>query len=147
MTLAEAADRLALRDLVCRYARGVDRRDLALVRACFTADCRYDGALGRGSIEVALEALGDAMARYRTTFHLLGGQHVLACDARTAAIETYAIAHHVLREPTGRHRTVGVRYDDACRRTADGWRIAARTVRRVWQRDGLVLCFRRVGRQ
>jgi hypothetical protein len=139
VTLAEATDRLALRDLVCRYARGVDRRDLALVRSCFTADCRYDGALGRGSIDVAIEALGDAMARYRTTFHLLGAQHVLACNAGAAEIETYAMAHHLLREPAGRHRTVGVRYDDACRRDAGGWRIAARTVRRVWERDGLVL--------
>lgn len=138
MTLDEAADRLALRDLLCRYARGVDRRDLPLVRSCFTPDCRYDGALGRGSIDVAMAALRDAMGRYRATFHLVGEQRaVVTGDAAEA--ETYAIAFHALRGPGTRHHTVGVSYRDACVRTADGWRVAARTVRRLWARDGLLV--------
>lgn len=137
MTPGEAADRLALRDLLCRYARGVDRRDLPLVRSCFTPDCRYDGALGRGSIDVAMAALREAMGRYRATFHLLGTQRI-AVHGETADSETYGIACHVLRGPGTRHRTVGVSYTDACVRTPDGWRIAARTARRLWTRDGLV---------
>jgi SnoaL-like domain len=137
MTLAEASDRLALRDLQARYAHGVDRRDLPLVRSCFTPDCRYDGTLGRGTIDVAVYALREAMSRYRATFHLVTTQRIDLHDG-AADVDTYGIAHHVLRGPGAGHYTVGVRYLDTCRRTPDGWRIAARTVRRVWERDGLV---------
>jgi hypothetical protein len=137
VTLAEASDRLALRDLLCRYARGVDRRDLPLVRSCFTPDCRYDGALGHGTIDVAVAALGDAMGRYRATFHFVGTQRI-ALGGNTADSETYAVAYHLVRGPGARHLTVGVSYGDACVRTREGWRITARTVRRVWSRDGLV---------
>jgi hypothetical protein len=137
VTTAEAIDRLALRDLQARYARGVDRRDLTLVRSCFTDDCRYDGTLGRGTIDVAVTALREAMRRYRATFHLVAAQRIDVHDGG-ADVDTYAIAHHVRRGPGLRHHTVGVRYLDACRRDPDGWRIAARTVRRVWERDGLV---------
>lgn len=137
MTIATAIDRLALRDLAARYAQAVDRRDLALVRACFTPDCRYDGALGRGTIDVALTALGDTMRRYRATFHLVATQGI-DLGADVADVDTYGIAHHVLPGPAPRHRTVGVRYLDTCRRTPDGWRIAARTVRHLWERDGVV---------
>ena len=47
--LAYLADREAIRDLVHRYAVGVDRRDWATVRACFTADAAID-EIGRAHV-------------------------------------------------------------------------------------------------
>ncbi len=38
MTPDELVDRELIRDLVQRYARGVDRRDFELVRSCYHAD-------------------------------------------------------------------------------------------------------------
>lgn len=137
MTAAAAANRLALRDLLARYARGVDRRDVPLVRTCFAPDCHYDGALGRGTVDVAIVALREAMSRYRATFHLLGEQHA-ELSGDVAILSTPAIAHHVLRGPETRHYTVGIRYHDTCVRGPSGWRITARRVERVWERDGLV---------
>ena len=70
--VAALADRAAIQDLELTYARGVDRRDLALVASCFAPDCAYEGALGRGTIGDALKTLEAAMARYASTLHHVG---------------------------------------------------------------------------
>jgi SnoaL-like protein len=129
VTPAGLLDRLAVREVVLRYARGVDRRDLALVASCFTADCAYEGTLASGSIADALAALPERLARYARTMHFMGTQDV-RLDGDRARCETACVAHHVL--PDGGLTTVGVRYRDDLLRGADGWRICRRAVERVW---------------
>jgi hypothetical protein len=125
-------DTLAIRDLIYRYARGVDRRDVDLVRSCFTADCGYEGALASGRIADMLAALPAAMARYRSTLHFMG-EPAVAIDEDRAHATTPTVAYHVFREPDAGVRTVAVRYDDALLRTPGGWRIASRRVTRLWE--------------
>ena len=132
MSAQAAYDATLVRDVACRYARGVDRKDLDLVASCFTPDCAYEGALGRGTIADALATLRAALPRYERTMHFMGTQDV-AVDGDAARSETYCIAYHV--RPDGRHFTVGVRYLDALVRTTDGWRICRRTVRTEWTRE------------
>jgi hypothetical protein len=50
MTDQEVDDRVSIRELLLRYARGVDSRDLGLVASCFTPDAGYRGALAEGTI-------------------------------------------------------------------------------------------------
>ena len=126
------ADRIAIRDVLARYAAAVDAKDLDAVAACFTPDCAYAGSLGSGTIADALEALTNAMARYDATTHLLGAS-VVAVDGDTATADTPCVAHHVL--PGGRHLTVAVRYADALTRTPTGWRIRRRKVQATWRRE------------
>jgi 3-phenylpropionate/cinnamic acid dioxygenase small subunit len=130
--LARLSDGLAIRDLLYRYARGIDRRDLALVRSCFAADARYEGALAAGTIADMLAALPDAMSRYVATMHFMG-EPVVVIDGGRARSETRTLAYHVLHDPPRRLRTVGVRYDDLLERRDDGWRIVARRVHRCWE--------------
>jgi ketosteroid isomerase-like protein len=130
--LAQLADRDAIRDVVHAYARAVDAKDLAGVAACFTADCAYEGSLGRGTIAEALATLRTAMERYTVTMHFLG-THAATVDGDAARAETYAVAHHVRRD--GGRLVVGVRYQDRLVRTPDGWRIAARAVRTDWRSE------------
>lgn len=131
MTVQDLLDRAAIHDVLLRYARGVDRRDLDLVASCFRPDAAYDGALGTGTIADALAALEPAMARYARTLHVLANQTIeLAGDH--ARSETYALAHHVL--PDGRLRVVALRYCDDLVRDTTGWRIAGRVVHREWER-------------
>jgi 3-phenylpropionate/cinnamic acid dioxygenase small subunit len=135
----ELVDRAAIRDLLLRYAHGVDRRDLDAVAACFTADASYKGSLGEGSIEVALRALRERMGQYSSTMHLVANQ-LVSIDGDRADSETYAIAYHQLAEGEERRSlAVGVRYLDRLVRRADGWRICHREVKLEWQRyDELV---------
>jgi len=126
---AAALDRLAIRDLLYRYARGVDRRDVAAVRACFTPDCRYDGALASGTVADMLAALPAAMARYERTMHFMG-EPAVDLDGDAARSETPTVAYHMLPEGGGM-RVVHVVYRDSLRRTGAGWRIVERNVRRA----------------
>ena len=131
MTLQELIERAAIQDVLLRYARGVDRRDLVTVASCFTPGAAYDGALGRGTIADALPRLGEAMARYTCTLHFLGNQ-TIELTGDTAHSETYCLAHHVL--PDGHHREVAVRYLDDLVRDGGTWRISRRVVAREWER-------------
>ena len=128
-TLAAA---LAVRDLLYRYARGVDRRDPALVRACFAPDARYEGALASGTIADMLSALPAAMARYTTTLHFMS-EPAVTLHGHAAHSETPTVAFHVLRD-TAALRTVAVRYLDRLEMGPAGWWIVARRVQRCWER-------------
>jgi hypothetical protein len=123
-------DRVAVCDLVLRYARGVDRRDVALIASCFTPDCAYDGTLARGTIADMLAALPAAMARYRATMHFMPG-HDVTLEGDRGRVVTPTLAHHV---SGGMLRTVAVRYHDDVVRGPDGWRIARRRVERLFER-------------
>ena len=136
--ICQLADRAAIQDVLLRYARGVDRRDLDLVASCFTRDASYDGALARGTIGTALARLRDNMARYDSTMHCISNQFVeIAGDS--ASSETYALAYHRLTDSgVAKLFTVGVRYLDELTREGDTWRICRRVVKREWQRTETV---------
>jgi ketosteroid isomerase-like protein len=131
MTEQEIDDRVSIRELLLRYACGVDARDLGAVASCFTPDARYRGALATGTIADALAALPDAMRRYTATRHAITG-HSLEIDGDTATSTADCTAQHWL--PDGGCRTVGVRYHDELVRGADGWHISRREVEHLWTR-------------
>jgi 3-phenylpropionate/cinnamic acid dioxygenase small subunit len=133
-------DRAAIHDLIMRYARGVDRRDLDLVASCFAADAAYDGALGRGGIDVVLAALRERMPRYRTTMHFLTNP-LIEVQGDVAACETYALVYHRLENDDDvEDFIVGVRYVDELARRSEGWRIVRRRTAMEFQRyDAVVL--------
>jgi hypothetical protein len=128
MTDAEADDREAIRELLLRYARGVDTRDLALVRSYFVPGAAYRGALATGTIADALEALPAAMGRYTATRHSISAQS-LEIDGDSARSSADCTALHWL--PDGRCRTVSVRYHDELVRGPSGWRISRRDVEQL----------------
>ena len=133
-------DRAAIHDLIMRYARGVDRRDLDLVAACFAPDAAYEGSLGSGGIDVVLAALRERMPRYRTTMHFLTNP-IVEVDGDRASCETYALVYHRLEsEDDAEDFIVGVRYVDELARRPDGWRITSRKTAMEFQRyDAVVL--------
>ena len=133
-------DRAAIHDLIMRYARGVDRRDLELVASCFAADAAYDGSLGSGGIDVVLAALRERMPRYRTTMHFLTNP-LIEVQGDRATCETYALVYHRLEsEDDAEDFIVGVRYIDEMARHSDGWRITSRKTAMEFQRyDAVVL--------
>jgi hypothetical protein len=128
MSDPEVDDRVAIRELLLRYARGVDARDLALVRSCFVPGAAYRGALATGTIGDALDALPAAMARYTATRHSITAQS-WEIDGDTARSSTDCTAQHWL--PEGGCRTVSVRYHDELVRGPGGWRITRRDVEQL----------------
>jgi 3-phenylpropionate/cinnamic acid dioxygenase small subunit len=115
-------------DVLVRYATGIDRRDWALFRSCFTDDCEADyGAIGvwRGGDEITAW-MEQAHAPCGHTVHRItnvvvvpdrDGDHVVARSYVDAVVMGP-------RNETG-SRSIGY-YDDGLVRTTDGWRIARR---------------------
>jgi len=124
-------DRAAIQDVLLRYARGVDQKDLTLVAACFTPDAIYEGSLARGTVQDALARLVERLAVWDTTMHVMANQLIELAGDR-AHSETYAIAYH--RGKSGQF-VVGVRYLDDLVRREERWLICRRVVALDWQQE------------
>lgn len=133
---ADLADRLAITELVNRYAQRVDHHDAAGVAELFCEKAAlyiYGRAgsddptalhTGRGAIEAAIEAM-----TYTATCHLIGN-HVATLAGDDATGETRCVAHHISREDGSlRDRVWYLRYYDRFRREDGTWRIAERVLR------------------
>ena len=128
----DVQDRLAIKETLLRYARGVDNRDFAAVRACFIKEAVVDGSLGNTTIEEYCESLRVELAAYQGTMHFIGNQYV-EVGGDQATLSSYAVAYHCVgREPSERDLIVGVRYLDEFRRSEDTWLIERRKVQPVF---------------
>lgn len=136
MSALSTDDRVALRDLVNRYAACVDDRDPAGVAALFTEDGVLTTAgpprsmgpthehRGANRIREALAGLDELLG----TFHAVTGEVFEAgSDADSATGRVSCLAHHVSeRDGSFKDVTWAVVYRDGYRRTPQGWRFADR---------------------
>lgn len=132
----EIADRIALRELVERYARIPDDRAFELVDELFCADATL---IGPGFELRGHEAIREGMRsieRFSATLHCVHN-HLVEIRGDEAEGETWCVANH-LHEVEGRPRKLdwGIRYRDRYRRESGGWRIAHRELRLVWEQEG-----------
>jgi hypothetical protein len=140
LSLQEAADRLAIRELFDAYARCADTRDAVGQMALFTADTRFSVFMdGPGteptSILEGRESLAPVFAdlnRYEHTMHF-NGQSTIVLDGRNATGDSYTIAHHVYTEEDTRMMMVAwLRYLDRFAKIGQDWYIAERQIILVW---------------
>src|ERR1700739_3778759 len=100
---AEAADRLAIRELVEAYAQCADRRDAKGQMALFTTDTHFVVYMNardpKPSQELhSREALAPVFAdlnRYDATMHFVGQSTILSLTSNRATGEAYTLAHHL----------------------------------------------------
>ena len=131
----------AIRQVLLRYCRGVDRMDRDLVRSCYHDDAVDDHGSFRGTVEEYIAWAWRLLARYRMTSHFVGNMLVEFDDddADIARAETYGIARHRSDDPDPRlNLVIGFRYIDRFERRAVGgggaleWRIASRVCTTEW---------------
>jgi uncharacterized protein (TIGR02246 family) len=118
------ADRLAVQDVMSRYATGVDTRDLDLYATCFADDVVATG-FGPDTIngrEAWVGYVRNALERFGATQHLMGNQ-VVELDGDTAKMKTYVQATHVLAAEPKKTLTLWATYDQELVRDGDRWRI------------------------
>jgi 3-phenylpropionate/cinnamic acid dioxygenase small subunit len=132
----DAVDRLALSDLVHRYAAGVDDRRFDHVSGLFADDATLSlpdpprvlepTAVHRGHAEIET-AIG-AVAAVERTQHAIVGE-VYTEESQGARGRVSCIAHHWSRRDDQITDVVWhLRYDDEYVRTAAGWRFRSRTL-------------------
>jgi hypothetical protein len=141
LSLEEAADRLAMRELIDAYARCADRRDAAGHMALLTHHTHIlvniDATQDEPTQEVhgrdALAPVFDDLTTYVTTTHF-NGQSTVVLDGERAAGESYCLAHHLSVGEDGRRTMMiaSLRYLDEFIKQNGVWLFAERRLMVYW---------------
>src|ERR1700756_4201646 len=137
----EAADRLAIRELVEAYAHCADRRDAKGQMALFTVDTHFVVYMNAKdptpSQELhsreALAPVFDDLNKYAATQHFVGQSTILTLGSDRATGEAYCMAHH-LTVDGGKKRLMvaALRYSDAFKKIDGEWLFAERRLYVDW---------------
>jgi hypothetical protein len=138
---SEAADRLAIRELVEAYAHCADRRDAKGQMALFTPDTQFvvfmDAKDPKPSQELrSREALAPVFAdlnKYAATMHFLGQTTILTLTSDRGTGETYCMPHHLTIEGGKRQLMIAaLRYYDTFVKVDGEWLFAERLLYVDW---------------
>jgi len=131
----EAADRLAIRELIDAYAHCADRREAEGQKALFTEDMHFvvymngegteptDDLHGREQLTPVFAALN----QYEVTMHF-NGQSMVTLDGDRATGDTYCIAHHVFSDGERKIMVAYLRYLDTFVKQDGNWLFAERNL-------------------
>ena len=141
ISASEAADRLAVRELVEAYARCADRRDAKGQMALFTEDTHFvvymDAKDPTPSQELhsreALAPVFDELNKYAATQHFVGQSTIMTLAGDRATGEAYCMAHHLSVNGQERQLMVAaLRYSDVFRKIDGAWLFAERRLYVDW---------------
>jgi SnoaL-like domain len=141
MSAAEAADRLAIRELVEAYAYCADQRDAAGQMALFPPDTHFvvymDAKDPTPSQELhSREALAPVFAdlnQYQATMHFIGQSTISSLTETHATGQAYCLAHHLAVD--GDHRRLmiaALRYLDTFAKVDGAWLFTERRLYVDW---------------
>jgi ketosteroid isomerase-like protein len=141
LSTTEAADRLAIRELIEAYAHCADRRDAKGQMALFTADTHFVVYMNakdpKPSQELhSREALAPVFAelnQYQATTHFVGQSTVFTLTSGRATGEAYCLAHHLTVNGEKRSLMVAsLRYSDMFVKMDGAWLFAERLLYVDW---------------
>jgi ketosteroid isomerase-like protein len=137
----EAADRLAIRELVEAYAYCADRRDAEGQMALFTPDTHFvvymDAKDPTPSQELhSRESLAPVFAdlnKYHATMHFVGQSTISSLTENQATGQAYCLAHHLTVDGDGRRLMIAtLRYQDTFAKVGGAWLFAERRLYVDW---------------
>ena len=144
---SEAADRLAIRELVEAYAHCADRRDAKGQMFLFTADTHFVVYMNAKDPKPSQElhsrqALAPVFAdlnKYAATMHFVGQSTILTLTGDRATGEAYTLAHHLTIEGAKRKLMIAaLRYYDTFIKTEGAWLFAERLLYVDWIEERLL---------
>ncbi len=122
MDLQTIADRIAIGDLLTRYAHAVDTKDWPLYRTVFTPDAQIDYTTAggpSGDLDTVVSQLSVALELFSRTQHFVSNVDV-ALDGDQARVR--AMFFNPMIVSTGKQFFCGGWYNHDLVRTPDGWR-------------------------
>ena len=140
----EAADRLAIRELVEAYAHCADRRDAKGQMALFTEDTHFvvymDAKDPKPSMELhsrtGLAPVFDDLNKYTATMHFVGQSTILTLTGDRATGEAYTLAHHLTVDDGKRRLMVAaLRYSDRFVKIEGAWLFSERLLYVDWTEE------------
>lgn len=123
-TAQYVADRIACMDVMCKYAKGVDERDLDLYRSVFADDAEVVGfgpETYRGG-DAWTAYVKQALARFGATQHMLGPQ-LATINGDKAHCRTDVQAHHYMKDDPKTTLTLWATYVTDMQRIQGEWKI------------------------
>jgi ketosteroid isomerase-like protein len=138
---SEAANRLAIRELIEAYAHCADRRDAKGQMSLFTADAHFVVYMKakdpKPSQELhSREALAPVFAdlnKYAATMHFVGQSTILSLTSDRGTGEAYCLAHHLTVDGDKRKLMVAaLRYYDTFVKLDGSWLFAERLLYVDW---------------
>jgi SnoaL-like protein len=144
---SEAADRLAIRELIEAYARCADRRDAKGQMSLFTSDTHFVVYMNardpKASQELnSREALAPVFAdlkKYAATMHFVGQSSILSLTDDRGTGEAYCLAHHLTVEGDKRRLMIAaLRYYDTFVKMDGSWMFAERLLYVDWIEERVV---------
>lgn len=130
--MSELEDRLAIGDVIIRYADSIDQCDYDRYCTCFTDDVEVVG-FSAGSIKGLAEYrewVSAARNKYGRTQHLIGNIQV-SVDGDRGKLRSYVQATHELPSDPDHLFVLWAAYVDDMVRTKDGWKIARHELERL----------------
>lgn len=138
-------DRHQIQDLALAYARGVDRRDWALVRSVYHPDAHDDHGAYKGGVDGFIDWLERRHAFIAHSMHFVTNCLIEFAGPDSALVETYYLAQQTMGPEAGESRLmllgdrkvapdaavameVAGRYVDHFERRGGKWAIARRIV-------------------
>jgi SnoaL-like protein len=138
---AEAADRLAIRELVEAYAHCADRRDAKGQMSLFTGNSHFVVYMNAKNPKPSQELHSrDALApvfadlnKYSATMHFVGQSTILTLTSDRGTGEAYCLAHHLTIEDEKRQLMIAaLRYYDTFVKMDGTWLFAERLLYVDW---------------
>jgi hypothetical protein len=138
---AEAADRLAIRELVDAYAHRADRRDANGQMSLFTTDTHFVVYMNAKDPTPSMdlrsrEALALVFAdlnKYDATTHFVGQSTILTLTNERATGEAYCLAHHVTVDGSKRRLMIAsLHYLDTFVKIEGAWLFSERLLYVDW---------------
>jgi hypothetical protein len=129
-TLAMLVAKDEIRQLALLYSRGVDRKDIGLLRTLYTMDATDDhGRFFSGSAADYIRFLERSLPHLRMSGHFVCN-HLISVDGDHGEGEVYALAYHIIPDRSGGwiEDLKAVRYIDRYRREGGHWLFASRIV-------------------
>ncbi len=137
-TIKLLADRAEIYDVMCRYARGIDRGDDDLIRAAYHPGAYDDHVHYKGDVEGFIAATAKRMQGVDNSMHFLGNCLIEFAGPDLALVETCFVSSRT-RAPEGDEasglapndaicRQQWGRYLDRFERRNGEWRVAKRLV-------------------
>jgi hypothetical protein len=131
-SLATLLAKEEIRELAMLYSRGVDRKDIELLRSLYTKDATdHHGHAFSGTADDYIKFLERSLPHLHYSGHHICN-HLICVNGDEGEGEIYAIAYHIYPDPEPNGGMLEdlacVRYIDRYRREQGNWRFAARVV-------------------
>lgn len=128
----DAADRVAIGDVIVRYTGALDTQDWDLLRSCFRPDAYtvMDRVGEFDTCDAVIERLAPRFTIFAALQHFISNV-LISGDGNAASARTYFVSHHVPKNADP--YTYGGTFEFAFARDSEGWRISSHAIRILWE--------------